>query len=497
MTRTEGLRLTDPVTCLKGIGPKKAEALAEGGVKTVEDLLRRYPKKYEDRRHVTAVSALRAGESFLIEARVVSRRFSGFRYGRKSPLSLLLEDETGRCEAVFFNGAYLANSFNIGSSYSFFGKVSENQGRLQFIHPEFHRLGDPQDVRGILPVYGACGPLSGTEFRRWVRQALDQCADLEEEWLPPGMAETYNLADPAFAIRNIHFPETPHHVLSSRYRFIFEELFCLSAGLLYVRRGNKTAGEGVRLDPGLAAPFQDALPFTLTTGQARVWAEVSRDLASSSPMNRLVQGDVGSGKTAVAELAMFTAARSGFQSVMMAPTEILAKQHYGDLSRAFEPFGIRVGLLCGSLKAKEREEVLGDLAAGRIQVLVGTHALIQPDVAFRALGLVVTDEQHRFGVEQRRLLSEKGAGPNVMVMTATPIPRTLAVILYGDLDISVIDTMPEGRKPIETRAVAAADRMKVYRFLAEEVGAGRQAYVVAPLIEASDAIDARSAEEIY
>ncbi len=497
MPGTEGqIKLSDPVTVLRGVGPKKSASLTESGIETVGDLLRHYPRKYEDRRTVTPVSDLKPDSNALIEAKVVSRRFGGYRYGKKSYFSLLLRDGTGDCEAVFFNGAYLERVFSIGSTYSFYGKVTVNNGRLQFIHPEFHKAGDSQDLRGIIPVYGSAGTVSGNDIRKLVSAALSGLEELTE-WLPAGIAEKYKLAGPGFAFRNIHFPKTPHHMLSAKYRLIFEELLCLETGLLYVKQGNQNEKAGISIDTKGADTFIDSLPFRLTEGQARVWEEIAEDLRSPRPMNRLVQGDVGSGKTAVAEIAMYAACCSGYQSVMMAPTEILARQHLEELTARFRPFGIKVGLLVSGLKEKERENVLESLASGEIDILIGTHALIQPDVKFRNLGLVITDEQHRFGVEQRRILSGKGKSPDVMVMTATPIPRTLAVIIYGDLDISVIDSMPAGRKAVRTRAAGCESRDRVYDFVADKVREGDQAYVVTPLIEASDAIDARSSEDVY
>ena len=271
----------------------------------------------------------------------------------------------------------------------------------------------------------------------------------------------------------------------------------MEAGLFYIKNDNRDKDEGVVIDPSPAVEFQKGLPFALTEGQLLAWDDISRDMDGRKAMNRLVQGDVGSGKTVVAEMAMYAAAKSGFQSVMMAPTEILAKQHGASLKADFAPYGITVGLLYSSMKAAEKRMVLEQLASGEIDILVGTHAVIQPDVIFHNLGLVITDEQHRFGVNQRRLLTQKGKNPNVLVMTATPIPRTLAVILYGDLDISQIRTMPKGRKPIKTTLADMEKRARVYDFVKEQLREGRQAYVVAPLIEESDKIDAKSAEELY
>ena len=307
-----------------------------------------------------------------------------------------------------------------------------------------------------------------------------------------------NLCPPSYAVTNIHFPKEERRVLEGRYRLVFEELLILQTGLFYIKKGIKSGEKGIQLSADVGVrEFLDNMNFQLTSGQKRAYDEIESDLEDMRPMNRLVQGDVGSGKTVVSELAMYKTVKCGYQAVMMAPTELLAKQHIETLKKDFEPLGVRCELLSGNMKAKERRELLEDLKSGEIQILVGTHAIIQPDVEFHELGLVVTDEQHRFGVEQRNLLTAKGTNPNVLVMTATPIPRTLAVILFGDLDISIIDTLPAGRKPIRTFLRYEESRDKIYDFVRDKVREGNQAYVVAPLIEESDAIKVRSAEEIF
>lgn len=490
------MQLNDKVSTLKGVGPKKAEALANLGIRTLQDLLYFFPRKYEDRRQVTAIGSLAAGRDVLISGRVLSRRYSGNPYKKNTPLSLLVGDDTGTVEILFFNGRYIANLFNVNQTYSFYGRVTSNFDRMQMIHPEFHREGDPADVRGILPVYPPVSGISQNEMRKLQLQVRPLYDELEE-WLPEGVADAYRLADPSYAISNIHFPKDSRQVLESKFRLVFEELFTLETGLFYIRNDSRKDQGGMVIDGKLAEPFLEGLPFNLTEGQLAAWEDICRDLGSEKVMNRLIQGDVGSGKTVLAEMTMFAAAKCGCQSVMMAPTELLAKQHLDSLTKDFLPYGISVGLLCSSMKAAEKREVLTQLAAGEIQVLVGTHAVIQPDVRFKNLGVVITDEQHRFGVNQRSLLTKKGENPNVLVMTATPIPRTLAVILYGDLDISQVRTMPKGRIPIKTTRTDREGRRKVYGFVKQLLQQGRQAYVVAPLIEESDKVDAKSAEELF
>lgn len=491
------MNLQDSVANLKGVGKKRVEMLKKLNIETVEDLLYFFPRKYEDRRRPVLISEAPLGRDVLLSVRVVTRQIGGNPYSRKRLLKVLAEDNSGSVELLFFNGKYLADYFKNGKELSLFGRLTQNNGRLQMAHPEFHMKGDKNDVRGILPVYPLTEGLNQANMRSWQLAVKDTASQIEE-WLPENILKEYKLCSLSYAIENIHFPVGKQQVLAGRYRLIFEELLVLQTGLFYIKNGMTDRKNGAAADESVSVElFLSRLPFELTEGQSRSFRQIEQDLVSKRPMNRLVQGDVGSGKTVVAELAMYKMVKSGYQAVMMAPTELLAKQHLATLKRAFEPFGIRAELLCSSTKIKERREILENLQNGSLQILVGTHAVIQPDVFFHNLGLVVTDEQHRFGVNQRELLASKGENPNVLVMTATPIPRTLAVILYGDLDISVIDTLPAGRKPIRTFLRYEDARPKIYDFVESQVKEGRQAYVVAPLIEESEVIDCRSAEEIY
>ena len=491
------MELKDSVAQIKGIGKKKAEILKRLRIETVEDLLYFFPRKYEDRQQEMKIIEAPFERDVLICARVVSKKMTGSPYQKKRPLRILTEDNTGTVELIFFHAAYLAGYFVPGEEYSLFGKITLNHGKRQMAHPEFHRKGDPDDIRGILPVYPLTEGISQAQLRNY-QMAVREAASQLKEWLPQQVVKENHLCSPEYAIKNIHFPKEKQKVLESRYRLIFEELLVLQTGLFYLKKGRSHQRSGIKIPITISVePFLNRLPFQLTGGQKKVWKEIEKDLSQAEPMNRLVQGDVGSGKTAVAELAMYKTAKGGFQSVMMAPTELLAKQHLATLRKNLEPLGIQVELLCSSTKPKERNTILNRLERGQIDVLVGTHAVIQPDVKFQKLGLVITDEQHRFGVNQRALLTEKGENPNVLVMTATPIPRTLAVILFGDLDISVIDTLPAGRKPVRTFLRYDDARGKVYDFMASQVKKGQQCYVVAPLIEESEKLDCRSAEEIY
>lgn len=490
------MKLQDKVSVIKGVGDKKTKLLHNMKVDTIEDLLNLFPRKYEDRREISSILDAPLNKDVLISGKVVTKQLKGNPYNKKTPLRILVEDDSAQIEVLFFNGKYLMNYFNVGTEYTFYGKISINNGRKQMAHPEFHKLGEKEDLRGIFPVYPLTEGMTQQNMRKLLGEVLP-LADEAEEWLPGDIVEEHKLCSPSYAMKNIHFPTTERQVKEARYRMIFEELLVLQTGLFYIKKGRSADGKGIVIEDVSVDDFTSRLPFELTAGQKRVWDEIQRDLKSNKAMNRLVQGDVGSGKTVVAELAMYKTVKNGFQAVMMAPTELLAKQHLASLKRDFEPLGLKVDLLCSSLKTKEKQEVLSRLESGETNILVGTHAVIQPNVKFNSLGLVITDEQHRFGVNQRSLLASKGENPNVLVMTATPIPRTLAVILYGDLDISIIDTMPKGRKAIKTFLRKEDSREDVYDFVRKQIEEGRQAYVVAPLIEESENLDCHSAQELY
>ncbi|MCQ4637409.1 ATP-dependent DNA helicase RecG [Anaerovorax odorimutans] len=490
------MELTEKVTVLKGIGPKKAQALEKLEIRTIEDLLTFFPRDYEDRRAFCAIADLQEDRPAFVRAKIELVIKDPYRRGKKQILRLLVSDNSGRLEVVFFNARYLADTFKVGKQFDFFGKPSVNYGKTQMIHPDFS-VSEKGLMQGILPVYPLTSGISQKEMRLWQKTALSAAAEMEE-YLPEDLILRNRLCDLEYAVCNVHFPKDKKPLLQGKYRLIFDELLALQTGLLASKQ--KTVGGKNGLVFSKEADVKEYIgtfSYELTGAQERVVAEITEDLESGRVMNRLVQGDVGSGKTAVAEIALYKAVRSGFQGVLMAPTELLAKQHYAGLSRNFADHEIRVGMLTGSMTAREKREVLEQLASGEIQILVGTHAIIQPDVVFHKLGLVITDEQHRFGVKQRAALSEKGDNPHVLVMTATPIPRTLAVILYGDLDVSVIDELPPGRQKIITRAVDENQRDHCYGFVEKELRKGRQAYVVAPLIDESEVLDVKSAEELY
>ena len=491
------IRPESSVKELKGIGPAKAKALKDAGIETLEDLAFFFPRGYEDRRTVRNIRELKAGDDALISGFVAAKRYSPFIRGRSaSPLSLRIEDDTGSMDVVFFTGKYFEKSFNKGDRFVFYGRVTESGGRLKMVHPDFAAEGGRNDVRAVLPVYPEIKGISQKELRRLQGEIKDIYGDIED-WIPESIARENRLADMKFSLENIHFPEDGKKTRQAKFRMVFDELFALETGIFAARAGNAGKGRGIVIDCGKSGEFTESLGFEFTPDQKKVWRDIATDLESEKPMNRLVQGDVGSGKTAVAETAMFCAAKSGYQSVMMAPTEILARQHLNTLTSDLGRHGIRTGLLCSSMKAAEKREVIEKLKSGEIDVLAATHAVLSDGVEFKNPGLVITDEQHRFGVNQRKTLGAKGGFPNTLVMTATPIPRTLAVVLYGDLDISQIRTMPKGRKPVRTESLYPEDRSYAYGNAVVEIEKGRQVYVVAPLIEDSDAVDAVSAETLY
>ena len=490
------LNLQESIGSIKGIGPKKEKIFRDNGIYTLEDFIYFFPRSYEDRREIKLIKDLKPGEDALIVAKVLTKKTPNFYRKKNSPLSLIVSDESGAIEVVFFNGRFLSKLFEQNIDYTFYGRVSQNFARLQIIHPEFAKTGSKDDIRGIIPLYPKIQGISQKEIRRLQQELRPLYAEVED-WIPESISSENRLADITYALENLHFPSDGRRVLAAKFRMVFGELLIMETGLQYIRRGEQNISEYISFSGTPGDEFAKDLGFELTIDQAKAWESIKSDLESPKRMNRLLQGDVGSGKTVIAEMAMYSAAVSGYQSVIMAPTEILAKQHLESYKRDFEKYGISPKLLISSMASSEKRNVLSELENGSIQMLIATHAVLQENVKFHNLGLVITDEQHRFGVNQRRKLSEKGDGVNVLVMTATPIPRTLAVILYGDLDSSQIRTMPKGRKPIKTTHINKMERDKVYEFAKARIMEGRQVYVVAPLIEDSENIDAVSASNLF
>lgn len=506
-----------PLQYVKGIGPARAAALAEDGVHTVRDLLMRTPRAYLDRRTVLSLRETRlllAGEegvpdevTVLVEIRRLSVPVS--RGGRKR-LVMRVADTTGEANLVFFQGVqYFTKTYQPGEVLAVSGPPELFNGVLQWTHPELERIEREEEELihsgRIIPQYRETqkmksAGLSSRSMRKLMENIFEVYAEEElRETLNEPLMKEFNLMPLQHAVRQLHFPDDEESLDRARYRMKFEELFYFELGLAFRREATRTEREGIQFDvkSNLARELLDVLPFTLTGAQKRTLREILDDMAKPEPMNRLLQGDVGSGKTIVALLAMLVAVDNGYQCAMMAPTEILAEQHTSTLRRILEGTPVKVEQLVGGLKKRVRENLLYDVRNNNVNILVGTHALFQNDVEFANLGLVVIDEQHRFGVKQRAALMEKGLMPDTLIMSATPIPRTLTMTLYGDLDVSVIDELPANRKPIITAIRFESDVENVWEFVRSEVARGGQAYIVYPLVEKSEKLELKSAVEHY
>ena len=531
------MELNTPLTALPGVGPARARSLEKLGLRTVGDLLGYYPRDYEDRTKRYAIAQAPADTPVCVSAMVAETpRLSRIRKGLELT-RVKVVDGSAAMTLTFFNQSYVRDALVPGQEYIFYGRVEGDRGGRQMTNPVFEREDRARFTGRILPVYPLTAGVSNSLLAGLAQRAVEECACQVAETLPADLLEAHDLAPAEFSCRSIHFPQDFDALARAKRRLVFEELFTLSAGLALLRQ-RRSGGEGPAFPACDPADFYALLPFAPTEAQRRTISECAADLASGRPMNRLVQGDVGSGKTAVAAACAWMAFRSGWQAAMMAPTEILAEQHCRSLSALLAPAGMRVGLLTGSMRAGEKKRVYAALEAGEIDFVVGTHALLSGPVAFRRLGLVVADEQHRFGVEQRAALAAKantpdcppeagrrlcgeGRGdsvspaangmdgvpaaacrcgeveqraalaakggrkirPHVLVMSATPIPRTLALIIYGDLDVSVIDQLPPGRLPVKTVLVGESKRQRMYGFVREQIRQGRQAYIVCPAIE--------------
>ena len=490
--------LSTDVRYIKGVGEQRAKALARLGVRTLGDLLNYFPRAYEDRTAVRPIAELALDETACVRAMVAAEpRLTRVRRGLDL-VKLRIVDESGSADVTFFNQSYVRDQLVPGESYVFYGKAGGNLLRKTFTNPVFEREDRAGTVTGrILPLYRLTHGISNKLVVSAVECALNACGDMLPELLPAEIAEQYALPKVGFAYRNVHFPPDWETLALARRRLTFEEFFVLSCATQRLRAQRESV-PGERIPTSDVKEFYAALPFSPTRAQWRAADEALRDMASGKRMSRLLQGDVGSGKTLVAAALLWAAQRAGYQSAFMAPTEILAQQHVKTLQGFLAPFGIRVCLLTGSMKAKEKSAVKAALEEGVCDVAVGTHALLTEDVRFHNLGLAVTDEQHRFGVEQRGALGEKGAQPHILVMSATPIPRTLALMIYGDLDVSVLNELPPGRQKIDTFAVPSSYHARIYAFLRKLVQEGRQAYIVCPMVAENDELpDERKAVTAY
>lgn len=484
------LNLNSSIKYIKGIGEKRAELFNSLGIFDVDSLLHFYPRKYEDWTNTTSVAEAVNGETVCIKATMITPvKESMIRKGL-TLYKCRFSDGESVIAVTIFNNKYLANSLRVYEDYVLFGKLEKNFTTASMSSPQIEKITATDSIH---PIYPAKERLNSKAISKAVRTALDEIDEIPEI-LSGDILKKYNLISLDKAIRDIHFPKKEEDIAPARNRLIFDELLVLQLGLLKLK-GTKKKETGIKIENDFTEEFMSLLPFEMTGAQKRAMADCIKDMQGDYPMSRLIQGDVGSGKTAVGAGVIYTAVKNGYQTALMAPTEILATQHFESLSKLLSPVGIRVELLTGSASAKQKREIKSRLIDGEIDLLIGTHALIQNDVEFENLGLVITDEQHRFGVKQRAALAEKGTDVHTIVMSATPIPRTLGLILYGDLDISIIDELPPGRQEIRTDVVTSGYDSRIYRFVRDAVDKGEQCYIVCPAVEENE-LDVKSAEQL-
>ena len=475
---------------LKGVGEKRALTLNKLGIDTIGALLRFYPRSYEDLSKITPIFDCNPGEKVCIKAKVVTPVQEEKKRQNMTLYRFNVADSSGRMTVTLFNTRYLAQKIQEGREYLFYGKLSDNTFLPSMTSPEIRSVDD----KGIRPVYRATANMGSAAIERLVKTALLNA--YTEDPIPEKTREKYNLCTIKYALENIHFPSSHEALERAKKRLVFEELFVLQTGLMLLK-GKRRLKTDSSLQKDFTEEFYSLLPFTLTDAQQRVCRECIKDMSGNTAMNRLIQGDVGSGKTAVAAALMYNAAKNGFQSALMAPTEILAEQHFNTLRSIFKNTPVKITLLTGSVSKKQKESIKDALAAGEYDIVIGTHALLTEDTIFKNLGLVITDEQHRFGVAQRARLASKGKNPHTLVMSATPIPRTLGLIIYGDLDISIIDEYPKGRQKIDSYCVPNSYEPRVYNYIKKHLDEGRQGYIVCPLVEENEESDIKSAEQCF
>lgn len=486
-----------PLEALAGIGPKKAQAFQKLGVATLRDLAGLYPRRYEDRTQFRTIAAAQPGEAVCIRATVAGEPRTQYVRSGLTLVKARIADDTGALDVTYFNQPYRKNSLHAGEEYIFYGKVEANGFRKTLTNPVCEQAARCGSVTNCFyPIYPLTTGVTQNDVRKAMLPALHACIGQLQDVIPADIARTYALAQQDYALQNIHQPTDAAALTLARKRLVFEELFVLSTAMARIRSQRRAEG-GIRMQSADLETFYATLPFSPTGAQRRAVAAAVQDMISGVPMSRLVQGDVGSGKTLVAAACIWFAHENDCQSAFMAPTEILTEQHEHTLRTLLETFGIRVGRLTGAMTARQKREVKQALAGGQLDVVVGTHALISDSVTFFRLGLVITDEQHRFGVEQRAALVRKGEQPHTLVMSATPIPRTLALLVYGDLDVSIIDELPPGRQPVQTVCVDERYRARLNAFIDKLIGEGRQVFVVCPKVEDTDDIpsELKSAEE--
>lgn len=491
--------LKKEIQFIKGVGPSRVKLLNKLGIYNLEDLITYYPREYEDRSKPKKITELIDGEEALISAYPIGRMNKIKIRGNLTLCKLMVSDETGRCEIIWYNQPYLKNMFKQNEKYKFYGKIKRNYGKIEMQSPVFETQDSNKNTGKIIPIYPLTYHLFQNTIRKIIESGLNEVDGKLPETMPQYFLNQYQLYDINTAIKQIHFPDNFNNFKSARKRLVFEELLSMQLALLSLKNKYEIKKEGIRFDKNAKmSDMINNLPFQLTKAQLKVLEEIDYDMESSKPMNRLLQGDVGSGKTIIALVSAYKAVKSGYQAVIMVPTAILANQHLQSFSEFLSNTGIKCELLISGISKKKKEDILERLETGEIDILIGTHAVLEENVAFSKLGLVVTDEQHRFGVRQRSIIAQKGKNPDVLVMTATPIPRTLALILYGDLDISIIDELPPNRKKIETYAVKKDKDMeaRVNMFIAKNIDQGRQCYIVCPLVDENEEINAKSVMEL-
>ena len=504
MEGREIMELSDDVRMVKHVGPKKAQLLKKLGIETVYDLVTYYPRAYEDESTISHISELHAGERESVLGTIMNISERTVRRNM-TILKVMISDGTGFVQVVWFNQRYLKKQLKTGSRIFIKGKVQYaygGHGQLSISNISNYQILDDEESpeTGIQPVYAATEKITQKYLRSIMHAVLDEMPAVPE-MLPESLLQKTGMMRRRRAMSAIHFPDDYDELRQARERLAFEELYIIQCGLFLLKKESRDNKNGVRhlISSHLVDKVIKGFPYTLTRDQEKAWREIEADMERNMPMRRLLEGDVGSGKTAIAALALTKTVENGYQGALMAPTEILARQHYENFSHMLEGTGINIGFLSGHLTKKQRDEMHDNISSHRVDIVIGTHALIQDSVTFDSLGLVVTDEQHRFGVEQRAALEKKGhSSPDVLVMTATPIPRTMTLTVYGDLDISVIHELPPGRKPVRTFLRTPDRRTLIYQYVRSQIEEGRQAYVVCPLIETSEeSTDIPSAEEVY
>ncbi len=492
------LDLKKDIQYVKGVGPAKSAVLRNIGINTLEDLITYFPRTYEDRGNPKKIIELVDGEEALIYAYPMARLSQIKIRGNLTLCKLLVRDSTGTCQITWYNQPYLKNVFKTNTEYKFYGKVSKKYGgKADMQSPVYEIAENSKNTGKIIPIYPLTYNLTQNTLRKIIENGLQEINNELPETLPDYLISKYNLEDINTAIQKIHFPVDFNEFQRARQRLVFEELFSMQIALLKLKEQYGENKTGIEFNKNVKmSDVINILPFKLTKAQLRVLEEICNDMEMPKPMNRLLQGDVGSGKTIVALISAYKCVKSGYQAAVMAPTAILATQHLDSFRKILNQFGIKTELLISGITKKKKDEILDKLKKGEIDILIGTHALLEENVKFKNLGLVVTDEQHRFGVRQRNTIAKKGENPDILVMTATPIPRTLALILYGDLDISIIDELPPNRKKIETYAVKRGMDQRVNSFIEKNINEGRQVYVVCPLVEENEEINAKSVMEL-